>query len=147
MKVKLKQGDRLKLLPQKQLLELFEKRNFFSKDFRKEASEKLSEKEGTVNRIEDKYAFDYFNFLIDGEIITWSVPYQSVDFKEMSERTELKVSNDCCGVCGGKMVYIRGKYPKTPKRKICPTCTYERLEQINEISSEHYGKAYKATND
>ena len=49
-----------------------------------------------------------------------------------------------CGICGGKMVYIRGKYPKDKKRKICPTCAYERLEQINEISSRDYGKCYQS---
>lgn len=49
-----------------------------------------------------------------------------------------------CGVCGSKMVWIRGKYPKTPKRKICPTCAWERLEQINEISQPNYGQAYKS---
>ena len=47
-----------------------------------------------------------------------------------------------CGICGGKMVFIRGKYPKDKKRKICPTCTYERLEQIHEISDENHRKAY-----
>lgn len=46
----------------------------------------------------------------------------------------------CC-VCGGVNVFIRGKYPGMDKRSICPTCTQERLEQINEISSPHYGKA------
>ena len=49
-----------------------------------------------------------------------------------------------CGICGGNMVYIRGKYPKDKKRKICPTCAYERLEQINEISSREYGKCYQS---
>jgi transposase-like protein len=49
-----------------------------------------------------------------------------------------------CGICGSKMVYIRGKYPKDKKRKICPTCAYERLEQINEISSRDYGKCYQS---
>lgn len=47
-----------------------------------------------------------------------------------------------CSVCGSYKVLIRGKFPKDEKRRICPTCTYERLEQINEISSENYGKAY-----
>ena len=49
-----------------------------------------------------------------------------------------------CGVCGSELVYIRGKYPNTDKRKICPTCAYERLEQINEISNKDYGKAYQS---
>lgn len=46
-----------------------------------------------------------------------------------------------CNFCGGEMVLIRGKYPGNDKRYICPTCTHERLEQINEISSKNYGQA------
>jgi hypothetical protein len=49
-----------------------------------------------------------------------------------------------CNICGGKLVQIRSKYPHGKKRKVCPTCTYERLEQINEISSSDYGKSYQA---
>lgn len=41
-----------------------------------------------------------------------------------------------CNVCGSKMVEIRGKYPKDPPRKICPTCAYERLERIHDITLE-----------
>lgn len=55
----------------------------------------------------------------------------------------LKTTIKGCNVCGSKLVYIRGKYPKSKKRKICPTCAYERLEQINQISSESYMIAYK----
>lgn len=47
-----------------------------------------------------------------------------------------------CGVCGSSLVEIRGKYPNWDKRKVCPTCATERLEQINEISSPNYGQAY-----
>lgn len=49
-----------------------------------------------------------------------------------------------CNVCGGDLVYIRGKFPNTDKRLTCPTCTTERLEQINEISGKDYGKAYQS---
>lgn len=52
-------------------------------------------------------------------------------------------SNKKCSVCGGGMVLIRGKYPDTEKRHTCPTCTYERLEQIMEISSKEYGLGNK----
>ena len=48
-----------------------------------------------------------------------------------------------CGICGGKLVKIRGRYPKEPKREVCPTCLQERLEQINDISSSGYGQACK----
>ena len=46
-----------------------------------------------------------------------------------------------CGVCGGKMALIRGRYPHTDKRSVCPTCLCERMEQIREIADDNYGKA------
>lgn len=53
------------------------------------------------------------------------------------------MSEGFCGVCGGQLVSIRGRYPKTEKRDICPTCAQERLETINEISSKDYGRAFQ----
>jgi hypothetical protein len=47
-----------------------------------------------------------------------------------------------CGVCGGKMALIRGRYPHTDKRVVCPTCLCERMEQIREVADDNYGKAY-----
>lgn len=44
-----------------------------------------------------------------------------------------------CGTCGGKTIFIRGKYPGMEKRKVCATCAIERLEQIREISDKDYG--------
>jgi hypothetical protein len=49
-----------------------------------------------------------------------------------------------CGICGSKMVWIRGKYPSEKKRKVCPTCAQERLEQIHDISRKDYGQAYQS---
>lgn len=51
-----------------------------------------------------------------------------------------------CSVCGSELILIRGKYPDTEKRKVCPTCAYERLEQISEISNKDYGKTYQNSN-
>lgn len=48
-----------------------------------------------------------------------------------------------CPVCGGKMVYIRGKHPGDDKRKVCPTCLQERMDNINNISSRDYNIAYE----
>ena len=49
-----------------------------------------------------------------------------------------------CGICGGQMVYIRGRYPHTEcKRLVCPTCAVERLEQIREIAAPDYGQAFE----
>jgi len=47
-----------------------------------------------------------------------------------------------CNICGSKLVKIRGRFPRDFKRSICPCCACEKLEQINEISSLHYGQAY-----
>ncbi len=47
-----------------------------------------------------------------------------------------KIKN--CGTCGTRMIQIRGKFHNEPKRIICATCAYERLEHINEISSRNY---------
>lgn len=44
-----------------------------------------------------------------------------------------EIVNPRCNLCGGKQTLIRGRYPKTESRLICPTCSYERLEQINDI--------------
>ena len=49
-----------------------------------------------------------------------------------------------CGICGGKLTAIRGRYPKAESRYVCPTCLQERIDQINEISSSGYGVACKA---
>lgn len=51
---------------------------------------------------------------------------------------------DRCNICGSEKVGIRGKYPKDEKRQICPTCAQERLEQIQEITSEHYKQTCKS---
>lgn len=50
-----------------------------SDESRQEIAENLGEKEGIVESIEYKYAFDYFYFLPDGEKTNWSIPYQAVD--------------------------------------------------------------------
>lgn len=48
-----------------------------------------------------------------------------------------------CEVCGSKLVFIRGKYPGDKKRKICPCCAQERLEDLIEISQPGYGITVK----
>lgn len=83
--IKLKNGDVIKLFPSPQLKEVFEERVFFTSDFREEASNKLGGKRGIVERIESKYQFDYFFFLPEGENVSWSIPYQAVDFTEPFE--------------------------------------------------------------
>lgn len=48
---------------------------------------------------------------------------------------------DTCHCCGDLLVEIRGKFPKAPKRKVCATCSYERLETIHEMTDKNYGIA------
>lgn len=45
-----------------------------------------------------------------------------------------------CGVCGGFLVKIRGKYPHTDMRVVCPTCLAEKMDLIKEYSDANYGK-------
>ncbi len=60
------------------------------------------------------------------------------------EQNILKKKNHgmICNTCAGEAVVIRGKYPGFEKRVICPTCAYERLESIHEMSSDTYEVAY-----
>lgn len=46
-----------------------------------------------------------------------------------------------CGACGGRQVFVRGRYPGHDNRPVCPQCLAERLDGIRNISSEHYGQA------
>ena len=48
-----------------------------------------------------------------------------------------------CTCCGSKMIMIRGKYPKQPKRKVCPTCAVEKLENYEYQNSPNYKNAVK----
>ena len=48
-----------------------------------------------------------------------------------------------CGICGGNMVLVRGRFPKDDKREVCPTCLAERMDQIREVSSSDYGRAFE----
>jgi hypothetical protein len=35
-----------------------------------------------------------------------------------------------CAACGGALAEIRGRYPREPRRKVCPTCVVEKLEDM-----------------
>lgn len=65
---------------------------------------------------------------------------------ELSEEDLVQFANtvrfqqaDRCGICGGPRVYIRGRHPGDDKRQICPTCAYERLEEIRRLCVIEYG--------
>jgi hypothetical protein len=49
-----------------------------------------------------------------------------------------------CGMCGGKLVEIRGRHPQEKSRQVCPTCLAERMDQMRNISAADYGMAYEA---
>ena len=70
-------NSKVTLLPQKELFDLFQRRNFFSQECRQKFSEELAGKTGTV-KSEEKYAHDYFFFTLEGEVNPYSIPAQSV---------------------------------------------------------------------
>lgn len=78
-----------------------------------------------------------------GSLLDHKFGWQGDDANDVANVVKQQPSDEVksCGCCGSKMVYIRGKYPKEDNRLICPCCAYERLEQINEISSKNYGVA------
>jgi len=39
-----------------------------------------------------------------------------------------------CTICGGKQIWISGKYPGVSSRLICPTCVVDKLERIHNES-------------
>lgn len=63
---------------------------------------------------------------------------------DIFEKSYESAEGNRCGICGGVTTEIRGRHPKDDKRNVCPTCCAERLDQINEISSRHYGVAMSA---
>ncbi len=63
---------------------------------------------------------------------------------EKLPREKINNSISRCSVCGGKVAYIRGKYPGHDKRRVCPTCLQEKIELINDMSGEDYNKPCKS---
>jgi hypothetical protein len=62
-----------------------------------------------------------------------------------ASRNNVVTPSKGCGVCGCRLVEIRGRHPQDFERTVCPTCCAERLDQINHISSHVYGVAAQAT--
>lgn len=46
-----------------------------------------------------------------------------------------------CDGCGGRVVWIRGRYPKDGRRRACATCAQEKLESIRELLEPRQGQA------
>ena len=75
----------------------------------------------------------------DGTVVPCSFHDQELKTKPVEEH----IKNDAkhqCNVCGGIMVYIRGRHPGHDNRLVCPTCAVESLEQI--IPPSEYGRHY-----
>ena len=79
---------------------------------------------------------------IPSENINYTYPYKISEISKVKQPIPLS-KHDMCNICGGELVFIRGKVPHSDYRQVCPTCNTERLEQINEISSKFYGVACK----
>lgn len=75
----------------------------------------------------------------DGNPFNWDL----MSLKKVEDKVPIITENKGCNICGGSLVQIRSRYPQQEPRKVCPTCTTERLEQIQEISNPNYGKASK----
>ena len=82
MRTMLEKGDRVKILPTPEVMKVLQMRNFCIDDVtRQKVADEIGGKEGIVQSIEQKWAFDFFYFLPDGEEKNnYSIPYQSVDF-------------------------------------------------------------------
>jgi len=59
---------------------------------------------------------------------------QAAEIARLRERAQSP-----CGICGGACVTIRGRFPMSDKRVVCPTCLADRLALIHELSSREYG--------
>ena len=55
-----------------------------------------------------------------------------------NNNTVMETGNSC-PVCGGDMVSIRGKYPNSPKRIVCPTCLADKIDMIRELTDPKRG--------
>ena len=68
---------------------------------------------------------------------------------ETSEEREASECSDllCCDLCGGKMVYIRGRHPGMDNRIVCPTCMAETLDDIKGRLRDDTAKHIKQHNN
>lgn len=95
MRVGLELHDQIQLLPVLQLYQLLKLRNFCSDDeTRQRVADAIGSSRGTVDSIEDKYAFDYFYFKPEGKTETYSIPYQAVDFNQAIVNHKREIAAD-----------------------------------------------------
>ena len=95
-----------------------------------------------------EWLIDNFYVTEHGTMLARSKNNEMVEFLEQIKKVEDKVpiltESKGCNICGGSLVEIRGRYPQQEPRIVCPTCTTERLEQIQELSNPNYGKTYQS---
>lgn len=58
----------------------------------------------------------------DEQILSW--------FKLPIKNFENKLGEFQCDMCGGRLFYVRARYPYDPNRAVCPTCAIEILETL-----------------
>jgi len=59
-------------------------------------------------------------------------------FEDPREKNKTK---NKCPECGEKTVIIRGRFPRSNRRIVCPACLADRLDSIAEIASPYYNLA------
>lgn len=62
-----------------------------------------------------------------------------LDMKTVEQIKKDYVSGKRCRCCGMETVDIRGRHPGDPKRKVCPQCLAEKIDQVREILEPTYG--------
>ena len=85
-KTRLEKGDKITIIPVEEFFKVLQMRNFCTNDeTRRRVAEEIGGKEGIVESIEDKYAFDYFYFLPNAKehYKLYSIPWESVDFEKL----------------------------------------------------------------
>jgi hypothetical protein len=90
MAQKLNKGDTVTLLPYKELFTVLTERNFFADSLKRPLAMGLGGTKGTVEKIEEKYQYDYFYYLPEGHTESYSIPYQAVDFSTNEKCTLLE---------------------------------------------------------
>ena len=98
----------------------------------------------TVDAILDLYSLPYPDMSPAGlyEILdAFAEEEYTRGLRDAQPKTERKLG---CGVCGGRLAIIRGKYVHDPEREVCPTCLADKMDLIREVCNPAYGRAYQA---
>jgi len=72
-------------------------------------------------------------------------PYVCLTLPELLEFVEGLEKRISCPCCRSKMVSIRGRFPHTPDRELCPTCLIEKIEDTMNNAFNQLGNAKQLT--